>query len=270
MRVTADMVKNVINAGNGFDTIVAEDERSGNKCGYMAGTPAQLCEYIDYLEANTMMPYKVIISKSASDRRNGKKSTEDRPFVFVLPGRSANFNAAPAGPLHMPQPVNGTVPLELAKEAASNGVRNQFLEDQVRELKAELQRLREEIEEADEELEEAEATLNAAPPPPPLPWWNTEAGGRAIMETLAPIGKAAAAFVAGGFKAPAQPIQAKPEELAPASASITDEDRRILIAVKNYKAQGGTDAATLVDTLLDQFAALPEPIPAHNGNGKQD
>jgi len=259
MKTTAEAVKQVINSPSGVDTLVAEDMGSGEKVGYRVGTPAELCEQIDFLEANMLVPYRVKLSKSTADRKRGNKPAEDRPFVFILLGRSGGhqtpLNAAPVAPAQAAQPV----PIELAKEAAANGVRNELQAEQIAQLKTEVAELKALLAEDEEEEEEPlPEPIQAAPPSA----WNNPEVVKELIAVFKPIGQAAGMFVANGFKSPKQPIHTTPEQVAQASQSMSERERRILIAVRNAEAQG-PEMQEIIEGLLNTYAApMPDNPPA--------
>lgn len=259
MRTDAATVKAVLDNGKGYDTVTATDARNGDQVGYKSDSdPRQLCAYIDFLETSMHQPYRVKLTKSTADRKQGKKAPEDAPFVFELSGLS--------------QPVNGHAPpvtqivtgdVELAKDAAGNKVRNELLEERLRDLAAENARLRGEVEELEEELEDADEAVNGVPAAP-VSYWHTEAGAKLLVENLSPIGRALSDALAAGLRSKFMnghaPNAGAPGAVPPASASLTEEQRRILVAVENFKASD-PDGATIVGGLVDKYAA---PTPAND------
>lgn len=262
MKTTAEAVKQVI-ASQPVDVLVAEDMGSGDKCGYVQGTAAELQAYVDFLEANMMVPYRVKLSRSTVDKKRGVKSTEDRPFIFVLLGRSGQQNAPMNGPspaISVPAP-----PIELAREAAANGVRNELLMERLAQLEARTKELEQQLAYAEAELDEAiddDEPVNAAQPS--ASGWNDPEVVKSIVEVFKPIGEAAAKLVSGGFRANGAPKSVATNAEVQASAeSLSDEEKRILVAVRNFRKHQPDMANDYIGQLVHHYAA--ESIPSERG-----
>lgn len=253
MKTTAEAVKHVINAG-GVDTLLALDNGTGDKCGYVQGNAAELAAYVDFLESNMLVPYRVQLSSSTMDRRKGNKTAADKPYVFLLLGRSGQMQ---------PQPVNAAAPapsppIELAKEAAANGVRNELLTAENAKLEERIKALEELLGEEDEEEEEKEEPVNAAPR---RSAFEDPEVVKEIVGIFKPIGEAAARLLSGGFKRSA-PVTTTPQAVASAGDSITDEERRALVAMRNAKQRDPELAQQYIDSLIQNYAAT-EPEQAN-------
>jgi hypothetical protein len=257
MKTTAEAVKHVINAG-GVDTLLALDNGTGDKCGYVEGNASELAAYIDFLEANMLVPYRVQLSSSKVDRRRGNKSAQDKPYVFLLLGRSGQQHQQPVNAAPVAQAQN--VPLELAKEAAANGVRNEMLTATNAELLERLKQLEDLVAERDAEDEDEEEPVNAAPP---RSAFEDPEVVKEIIGIFRPIGEAAANWLSGGMKRKER-ITTTAQAVASAGDTLTDEERRALVAMRNAKRQDPELANQFLGQLIENYAAT-EP----EANGQQ-
>jgi hypothetical protein len=259
MRATADHVKAQIRTGH-VDTLVAEDVSTGEKVGYYAGSADALCAGVDELEASMLVPYRVKAFQAAQAAKRGVKSAPNAPFVWILSGLSgskpASGGIAPIQPTNAPAP--SAVPLELARDAAKHEAHNTYLQQRIDELARRCETLEAALEDAEDEIEEADEVMQAAPPPPPLKWYERDEFGAALKPLIEPLGKALAAKIMGPT-APAQPMQAAP----PTGAAPSAEQARILAAVENWRKADPEQAAQYISMLVDNFAAPPDQPPTN-------
>lgn len=248
MKATPEAVKSVIQS-QGVDTLVAEDMATGEKVWYCQGSVSDLCGAVDELEDNMMQPYRVKLSKSSVDSKRGNRADKDKPFVFVLHGRAGRTSPAP-----VPQPIQAAPApnpdVNLVREASANGVRNELLEK-------ELQRANERIEALEKELSEVEEDEgDEEPVNGNVNAWSHPDVVKEILGIFKPIGHALGAYVGNGFKPPA-PVPASKASAAPPTA---DESRQ-LAAIRNFLTVNGPEGEAMLNQLLDQYAAIPEPAP---------
>lgn len=257
MKATSDAVKEVIRA-QGLDTLTAEDMGTGDKVGFCEGSAADLCAHVDFLMGALLLPFRVRLSKGTVDRKRGARTAAEKPFVFVLePQRPQPVNEArPAQPAQ-------AVPLDFARDAGAASARAQYLDEQVKRLQAELDAMRAATDEdPDEDEDEDEGdTVNAAP----RPWWESEAFGKWVVETMTPIGRALGNGLAMKFAPPPMKPTNGAAPAAPPSPTESgalpeaDEDeRRILAALRNWRKADPETSAHYLRTLTDNFAATDE------------
>jgi TolA-binding protein len=263
MKATPDLVKSTIRTQD-VDTLSAEDVNTGDRVGFCSGSKDELCAHIDELEASMLVPYRVRVWSSKVDRKRGNKPVQDKPFVWVLNGLAgynatsrgtALVNGAPVAPAVAASPV----PVELAERAAREGARAEYLEKQLDALRSEIAELREALDESETEADQLSEAVTA---PAPVRWWETEAGAKAILETVKPLSEAAAAWIRP--KIPANPQRVAAADPGPAEpvVGISDHERELIAAWRRF-TEAHPDAATEYRaTLVNNYG---NPNPAANG-----
>lgn len=259
MKVSAEFVKAKIAANPKHSVLIAEDLGPGNaRLSYLVGDARALQAEVDLLESSIATPYRVRLQTPPRGGERGRKSAEESEFVFILPGMTGFAPAAPVPTAAPAQPVNGN---QLA-QAERLGRAEAEREAMAQRLEA-LEKRLEEMESDPGEDESAEAEpVNAAPAP--LKFWETPEFGKQLMD----LGKMAAARLLSPTSAPVANAPAPSSVPATVNAAdpyahLTDEERRVLAAVKNCQAHDPETWATIGTALLDTYAAIPNP--ATNG-----
>lgn len=240
MRVTAEHVKQTLRS-QPIDTLSAEDVSTGERVGHYTGSADALCTGVDELEASMLVPYRLKAWHSSINSKRGGRSVEEKPFVWILQGRAGTMQqAAPTAP--QPAPVAQNVNVDLAERAARN-------EAEVEHLRRELERARQELNEAkaalDEAEDEADTLSEAITPPAPLKWYESEAGMRAILETIKPISEAAGMALRMKIAPPSSPSM---------GTTPNSSDAELLVAWKAYEAVDPENAKTYRAALMEHFA----------------
>ncbi len=245
MKVSAAYVKAKIEQNPKHTVLIAEDIGPGNaRIAYVVGNAETLCAEVDLLEESSETAYRVRLCTPPRKGVRGDKSTEEKELVWILPGRSAQPAAAAAAPVQYAGPANAPT-LAMAEAKGRAEAEAIAARDRIAALEARLQAL-EEQEDEDGDEDEADEPVNAAPPP--LKWWETEAAGKELLG----IGRAIASKILGP-SAPAAPVNAAPLP-APAASDLTDEDMRILIAVKQWKQHDPEQFNQYGQALIDTYA----------------
>ena len=247
MKVSAAYVKAKIEQNPKHTVLIAEDIGPGNaRIAYVVGNAETLCAEIDLLEESSETAYRVRLCTPPRKGTRGDKSAEEKELVWILPGRSAQPAPTPAGPMQYAGPANAPT-LAMAEAKGRAEAEAIAARDRIAALEARLQALEEqEDEDGDGDEDEADEPVNAAPPP--LKWWETEAAGKELMS----IGRAIASKILGP-SAPAAPVNAAPLP-PPAASDLTEEDMRILIAVKQWKQHDPEQFSQYGEALLNTYA----------------
>lgn len=253
-----DIAKGTIRSG-AVDILVAQYVSGGAKCGELTTTDQDaMCAYLDQLQESMTGDFRVTLSSSKVNKKRGHKPVAQQPFEYVIKGLAGRTISATPPAQNVSTTARATeLPLDVVHKSGMNEARAQTLEEIVAELRSEVEELRAELDEADEEAEELAATMNAAPPPPPLPFFATEAGGQALVKLLTPVSEAAAHMLTGLFtrKAGAPPAQ---RQVKASADDITDEEKRLIAAARNYQRENPEQAAIALSTLMDNYAAIPD------------
>lgn len=245
MKVSAAYVKAKIEQNPKHTVLIAEDIGPGNaRIAYVMGNAETLCAEIDLLEESSETAYRVRLCTPPRKGTRGDKSAEEKELVWILPGRSAQPAQPPAGPMgyaNAPAPTANA--LQLAERAGRAEAESEAYKQRLEALEKRLQALEEAPDE--DEDEDAPEPVNAAPPP--VPWYESEVG-----KSLVELGKMAAAKMFAPA-APAAPVNAAPVA-TPTPSDLTEEDMRILIAVKQWKQHDPEQFNQYGRALLDTYA----------------
>lgn len=256
-RVTVDLVKGVLMT-QPVDTLHAEDVNTGDRLGYCSGSGPELCAYLDELDGQIAGAYRVKAWSSKVDGKRGNKPISDKPFVWVLMGRSGAPapppTTAPSPAPHLPAAgpsLNGSDHRELGRLSALV----ESLTAQVDAYRAEVNDLRDELNELEAENEQ----LSGAAAAPVLRWWETPDMGREILEVVKPISKALSARLFGpGSAAPGSP-QPPPAQVN--AAEWNEKERALVAAWRNFTAADPETAAMYEAGLFDKFGTPPPQQP---------
>lgn len=245
MKVSAAYVKAKIQQNQKHTVLIAEDIGPGNaRIAYVVGNAETLCAEIDLLEESSETAYRVRLCTPPRKGVRGDKSTEEKELVWILPGRSAQPAPAAAAPMQYAGPANAPT-LAMAEAKGRAEAEAIAARDRIAALEARLQALEEQDDE-DGDDDEAEEPVNAAPPP--LKWWETEAAGKELLG----IGRAIASKLFPALPAaPAAPVSNAP---LPTASDLTEEDMRILIAVKQWKQHDPEQYNQYGRALIDTYA----------------
>lgn len=264
-RATIDLVLATID-NQDVDTLSAEDLNGGGRLGYGEGkNKAELRDLLLEIDAAMLVAYRVTLSSTKVDRKRGNKSISQRPFVYVLGGRGAygppspTTNAPPAA-------QSPSLPLSDLRTAARDSVLVEVKESELTELRARVLALEKENEELSDEAEE----MGSAAEHGPRPWWETEEGGKQIMETAKPfLQDLSAAMRAFLFKTGARPMQRAEggtQQPPPALDSVTPEDLDLLRMFRQFKQADPELAGNVEQQLREAFGTKPtENGQDHNG-----
>lgn len=245
MKVSAAYVKAKIQQNQKHTVLIAEDIGPGNaRIAYVVGNAETLCAEIDLLEESSETAYRVRLCTPPRKGVRGDKSTEEKELVWILPGRSAQPAPAAAAPMQYAGPASAPT-LAMAEAKGRAEAEAIAARDRIAALEARLQAL-EEQEDEDGDEDEADEPVNAAPPPP-VPWYESEVG-----KSLVELGKMAAAKLFAPA-APAAPVNAAPVA-TPTPSDLTEEDMRILIAVKQWKQHDPEQYNQYGRALIDTYA----------------
>lgn len=261
-RVSAELVKGVL-MSQPVDTIHAEDVNTGDRLGYCTGSGPELCAYLDDLDAQISGAYRVKAWSSKVDGKRGMKPVQEKPFVWVLMGRSG-----------APAPVPTTVPAPAPHPSPVPSLNGQDLrelgrlEALVTALQAQVDGYRDEVNALRDELGELEAEneqLSGAAQPAPLRWWESPDMGREILEVVKPLSKALSARLFGpGSPAPGTP--ATPPARVNA-ADMNEKERALVAAWRNFTASDPDTAAMYEAGLFEKFGAQqPAQQPQPDGH----
>lgn len=251
--VTADFVKEVIRT-QGVDTLVAEDMRTGEQIGFLAGNAVELCSHVDFMEENFGTPYRLKASRSAQTGKPGKPKPDQRSFVWEMLGRTgAGKVAAPAN--GTPAPAPAARGHELSADVL---IRCAKAEAEVEFLKRENQRLEDAVEDLEEEAEkvlqaEKDKPIQAAPPP--LKWYETTEGVKMFSQEIGLKDLIAGLRSTGKLRNanPPQNAAAAPVAGPPELGEVSAEEVELLRAARNYRTLEPEQSAEIFGVLREKY-----------------
>lgn len=245
-RATPELVKQVLST-NPVDRLSAEDLNTGARLFYVEGNGAELCAGVDQVDAMMLAPYRLRAWSSKVDGKRGNKPVQDRPFEWILPGRSGwPIGGAPASPPATPPaspsgPVHGLDKGEL-KEWAQAVAERDAMAAKLAEME---QRLRD-LESDDGDDDDDDEPVNGAP----VSFWNSEAGAAVVKElsgSLSAFLRAKAATLNGN--APKVGAPATPASDGPHVEGLTPDELRAVQALRDIAAVRPDDVAMYLHAL---------------------
>lgn len=244
-RATPELVKQVLST-NPVDRLSAEDLNTGARLFYVEGNGAELCAGVDQVDAMMMAPYRLRAWSSRVDGKRGNKPVQDRPFEWILSGRSG----WPTGGAPAPVPATPPAPASAAVNGLDKGELKEWAQavaerDAMAAKMAEMeQRLRDL--ESDDGDDDDDEPVNGAP----VSFWNSEAGTAMVKElsgSLSAFLRAKAATLNGN--APKVGAPAAPAPDAAQVEGLTPDELRAVQALRDIAAVRPDDVAMYLHAL---------------------
>lgn len=260
-RATPDLVKQVLRT-TPVDRISAEDLNTGARLYYAEGNGEQLCEAVDQVDAMMLAPYRLRAWNSRVDGKRGNKPIQDKPFEWILSGRTgwpgapAVAPSVPAAAVSPAAPIGGLHRDEM-KEWATAVAERDAMALRLAEMERRLQEL--ESDEPDDDDDDDESVNGS-----PAHWLNTEAGAAIAKElagSLSSFLRAKAAQLNGTaprFDPPAPTPNS--DAGAPAAEGITADEIRLVQAFRNLAATKPDEAGMYAAMLIQEHG---NPAPQH-------
>jgi hypothetical protein len=218
--------------------------------GYCHGTPEELCAYVDDLDMNVFVPFRLKVWSSKVDKKRGHKPVHDQPFVWIM--MPSRHSGAPAPSPATPPPATRSEPMASTPLPLSDIQASAKAHATVEVLQAEIERLNADIEALEKEVEETDAQAMQNATPAPLPWYQTEQGGKEIMAAVKPLITDISAALRGWmFKGTPRPPGSNAPAPQPAELGEgpTAQELELIMHSRGFKA-AAPDEATGYETVL--------------------
>lgn len=234
---SSDRVKQII-ADQELDCLVAYSADGVRKLDMVTGTTSDLQVSVDLMECSLPGPYKLEGYREKSGTSRGRKTDQDKPFVWIMRG----VQATPAQPAPAAAVREVAVPdVQAIRDAAEARAEARIAEVRMEILKEELARALEqpvEIEEEEEEEDEEEEGMIG-----PRPFWEDE-------EKLIKVADHVTNSLAKLFARNAPDV--------PQTQGITEEERELLSMARKWK-----------EVQPDQFKGMVDQLKNAFGNGSE-
>lgn len=220
-----------------LDVLVAYS-RDGSKLDQIDGEVRELQAAVELMNESFEGPFTLEGYKSANASTRGRKADTEKPFRWTMAGVSKAAISAPppATPITKEVRVPDTESIRTAEQQRANASIAEYklsqAEDEAARLRAQVAELEMALEEEDNEEPEEEGMMAA-----PQPWWENEEKMMKMMGMLRDV-----------INGPPKPAAQVPKE-----AGISDSERELLQAYRNFEQARPDDAKQTRETLLANF-----------------